>query len=160
MAQADSSGSQYEDAPPTATGDKPSQRDPIANSSNNGGGSQVPSTSPSAGGGNSDAESSQVNESPSAGGAKSGSGGTGQGSPDKGSTKLDAKAAGDQDQAGTPATQPAKNASASTDDDGSSPLVPILLAILALAAISVGVVVTRQRRQRGSTGSPVSPKAN
>lgn len=46
---------------------------------------------------------------------------------------------------------------ASADDDSSSPLVPILIAIAVLAAISVGAVLARQRR--GSRG-PVSPKAS
>lgn len=51
------------------------------------------------------------------------------------------------------------NASAPTsaDDDSSSPLVPILIAVAVLAAISVGAVMARQRR--GSDG-PVSPKAS
>jgi cobalamin biosynthesis Mg chelatase CobN len=44
---------------------------------------------------------------------------------------------------------------------GSSPLVPILIAIAVLAAISIGAVIYRQRRQQGGggSGSPVSPKA-
>ena len=43
---------------------------------------------------------------------------------------------------------------------GSSPLVPILIAIAVLAAISIGVVMMRQRRQRRGPGSSVSPKAS
>ena len=43
--------------------------------------------------------------------------------------------------------QPA-SARTSSDDGGSSPLVPILIAIAVLAAISIGVVMIRQRRQR------------
>jgi hypothetical protein len=51
--------------------------------------------------------------------------------------------------------------SKSSDGGGSSPLVPILIAIALLAAISVGVVMVRQRRQRrGPTGSAPSPKAS
>lgn len=45
-----------------------------------------------------------------------------------------------------------------TSDDGSSPLVPILIAIAALAAISIGAYYYRQRRQ--GPDSPVSPKAS
>jgi MYXO-CTERM domain-containing protein len=45
--------------------------------------------------------------------------------------------------------------SASTDSGGSSPLVPILIAVAVLAAISVGAVLVRQRR--GSAGG-LSPK--
>jgi len=44
---------------------------------------------------------------------------------------------------------------------GSSPLVPILIAIAALAAISIGAVMLRARRQRdGRGGAPVSPEAS
>jgi len=42
-------------------------------------------------------------------------------------------------------------------DDGSSPLVPILIAVAVLAAISVGTVLYRQRR--GSDGG-FSPNAS
>jgi cobalamin biosynthesis Mg chelatase CobN len=45
-----------------------------------------------------------------------------------------------------------------SDDGGSSPLVPILIAIAALAAVSIGVVVMRNRR--GDSDGPVSPKAS
>lgn len=41
-----------------------------------------------------------------------------------------------------------------SDDDGSSPLLPILIAIALLAAVSVGVVVMRQRRRPGSNFEP------
>jgi cobalamin biosynthesis Mg chelatase CobN len=43
-------------------------------------------------------------------------------------------------------------------DDGSSPLVPILIAVAVLAAISIGAYYYRQRRQ--GPGSTVSPNAN
>jgi hypothetical protein len=46
----------------------------------------------------------------------------------------------------------------SVSDDGSSPLVPILIAIVVLAAISIGAYYYRQRRQ--GAGSSVSPKAS
>jgi cobalamin biosynthesis Mg chelatase CobN len=48
------------------------------------------------------------------------------------------------------------SSSAESDDGGSSPLVPILIAIALLAAISVGVVVWQRRR--GDT-PPITPKA-
>jgi hypothetical protein len=48
---------------------------------------------------------------------------------------------------------------ASTDDDSSSPLVPILIALAVLAAISIGVVAMRRRRQDADPGSPASPEA-
>jgi len=47
---------------------------------------------------------------------------------------------------------------ASTEDESSSPLVPILIAIAVLAAISIGAFYYRQRRQ--GAGSSVSPKAS
>lgn len=46
----------------------------------------------------------------------------------------------------------------SAEDDSSSPLVPILIAVAVLAAISVGAVMARQRRGRDA-GSPIAPKA-
>jgi hypothetical protein len=46
----------------------------------------------------------------------------------------------------------------SVSGDGSSPLVPILIAIVVLAAISIGAYYYRQRRQ--GAGSSVSPKAS
>jgi cobalamin biosynthesis Mg chelatase CobN len=56
---------------------------------------------------------------------------------------------------GTTQGQPASHSSG-----GSSPLVPILIAIAVLAAISIGALIYRQRRQdSGGSGSPVSPKA-
>lgn len=50
---------------------------------------------------------------------------------------------------------------AETDDGGSSPLVPILIAVAVLAAISIGYFFYRQRKQGpDSSGSSVSsPKA-
>jgi hypothetical protein len=50
-------------------------------------------------------------------------------------------------------------AQASSDDDGSSPLVPILIAIAVLAAISAAAVTMRNKRQ-SKPGAPVSPKAS
>ena len=83
--------------------------------------------------------------------ASTGSGeGTRQGSPGNGSSTHDKSSAknSQDDSAGS---------AASTSDDGSSPLVPILIAIAALAAISIGVVVARKRR---GLGESVSPKAS
>ena len=89
----------------------------------------------------------------SAGGSSSGrgNGGTGQGSPQNGSDK---RPSGQLQETG----QGSGSAPASAEA-GSSPLLPILLAIAALAGISIGVVTMRQRRRRHATGTPVSPKA-
>jgi cobalamin biosynthesis Mg chelatase CobN len=59
------------------------------------------------------------------------------------------------------AAQPlATTPAAETDSDsGSSPLVPILIAIAVLAAISVGYFLYRQRRQQGPGSTVSSPKA-
>jgi hypothetical protein len=55
-------------------------------------------------------------------------------------------------------SQPGGTSSAVGEDDSSSPLVPILIAIVVLAAISIGAYYYRQRRQ--DPGSSVSPKAS
>jgi cobalamin biosynthesis Mg chelatase CobN len=91
-------------------------------------------------------------------------GGTGQTSQPNGSngSKNAAGTGGQkpaQTQKPTPvATETAKpKASHSDNGGGSSPLVPILIAIAVLAAISIGAVLWRQRR---NPGAPVSPNAN
>lgn len=68
---------------------------------------------------------------------------------------------GSQDSAGNiNAAQPLPTAPAETESDGgSSPLVPILIAVAILAAISIGYFVYRQRRQ-GPGSSVSSPKAS
>ena len=79
-------------------------------------------------------------------------GGKGQGKADKGSNPP-AKAKVQQ-------AAPIAKASpdTSSDDSGSSPLVPILIGVLVLAAISIAVVI-RQRKQQGGSGSSLSTKA-
>jgi len=58
-------------------------------------------------------------------------------------------------------TQPGQNA-ASKSSGGSSPVVPILIAVVVLAAISIGVVLYRQRKsgQGGSDGRVSSSNAS
>ena len=46
-----------------------------------------------------------------------------------------------------------------SSDDGSSPLVPILIAAAVLAAISIGALMIRQRRQRDGSSPSLSTKA-
>ena len=48
---------------------------------------------------------------------------------------------------------------ASADDGGSSPLVPILIAVAVLAAISIAALLIRQRRQRDGSSPSLSTKA-
>lgn len=86
----------------------------------------------------------------------------GAGGGDKGQGKPDASAHGGAKNAVHTGGQskPPVQTSKSDDGGGSSPLVPILIAIAVLAAISVAVVMAKQRRQRsGPTGS-ASPEAN
>jgi cobalamin biosynthesis Mg chelatase CobN len=154
LAQADSSGIQYSDAPPTATGGNPPvhHEHPAKSSNANGGASGQNSGSgkSTTTSGASGADSSKGNPSSTTGGAATtnSDGSTGQGSPEK-------------DSAGTPATPVQQTSQPPTQDSGgSSPLVPILIAVAVLAAISVGVVMVRQRRQRRGSGSPVAPKAS
>jgi cobalamin biosynthesis Mg chelatase CobN len=102
------------------------------------------STTPGAGG----ADQSQTGSSKSKDGASGGSnpsspggGGEAQGKPGK-------AAVGDGKSLGT--VQFGEPSSQQTASDGSSPLVPILIAVAVLAAISVAAVMLRQRR--GSPG--------
>jgi cobalamin biosynthesis Mg chelatase CobN len=151
----DSSGIQYSDVPPTVTGDNPtkgSARKAIpATSSKADGGAAAPrsegSDSRSSGGNSSDDQSSSRGEKPTAGGGD----GTGQSSPDAGSTDKRTVAQADGQQLG---------AGVDDEDDGSSPLVPILIAVLVLAAISGAVVLMRARRAEGGPGDPDAHRAS
>lgn len=136
LAKADSQGFQYQDAPPTVSGGAPEESDL------SGGGS---STSGVGGG---------------SGGDGSGSGGSGGGSSGKGGANGAGNASGSNGVAGIGdgeglAGTGSGDASASevgTAGGGSSPLVPILIAIALLAAASIGYVLYRQRR--GGDGKP------
>lgn len=126
------------------------------------------SNPPKSGGGTGDGGSADASDSPDGAGVggKNGSGSgdggnTGQGN--QGSGKSGAgKGAGAGGAAGDiEGSKPITSfdpASSQASDDGSSPLVPILIAIAALAAISIGAFYYRQRRQ--GPDSPVSPKAS
>jgi hypothetical protein len=152
---------EYTDAPPSATGN------------NNGGGTsggssaETPakkSSTPGGGGGGS---------APSETGSGSVSNTSGNNSSSNSGGAANAGGGGDSGQQGSPATPTAEGnlgdaqnlgqsgspAQSESDDGGSSPLVPILIAIFVLAAISLAVVLIRQRRQRGTPGEPASSKA-
>jgi cobalamin biosynthesis Mg chelatase CobN len=155
LARADSSGAQYSDAPPTVTGAKvPKNHEPPAKTStaDNGGGSSKQNTGGS--------DKSHSSENGSQGASSPGSGG-GPGSSGGGG----AEPGGQGKPGGQGSVPPGSStgssftpASTKSAGGGSSPLVPILIAIAALAAISLGVV-TWQRRRRGAGGASVSPKA-
>jgi len=102
------------------------------------------STAPGGGGtGHSQAESSKSQNGASKGSNPStpGGGGEAQGKAGK-------SAVGDGRSLGT--VQLGEPSSQAADSGGSSPLVPILIAVAVLAAISIGAVMVRQRR--GSPG--------
>lgn len=152
LAQAESSGAQYETEIPTVTGHvtppKNTGGDLSAHASKN------PSSGNSADSGSGSSPGGASGTNPSTGG------GSGSGQPNSGNG-----ATGGNQQVsaqGNGGTQQGKQVATKTpaDDSSSSPLVPILIAIAALAAISIGAVVIRQRRQRRSPGGQVSPKAS
>lgn len=91
------------------------------------------------------------------GGANPGQGNQGAGDRD-GKAADGSKPAGGELKDAKPITSFDSTAAPASDDDGSSPLVPILIAIAVLAAISVGAFLYRQRRQDPT--SPISPKAS
>ncbi len=140
LAEADSSSIQYEESVPTATGKStiPSHSGPAHASTASGGGgsatSQPGSTAPGSGGSASaGAPTTRTGNGDSA--HRRRRNGAGVGVADH------LRAAGQSDRSAQ-----------TSSDGGSSPLVPILIAIAALAAISIAAVIVRQRRQRRSPG--------
>jgi cobalamin biosynthesis Mg chelatase CobN len=159
LAQADSSGTQYSDAPPTATGGK--EPVPI-----DGGPSAKPSTTPSGGatapqssaGSNGSDNGEAAENASSEGSGVSGAGndgGTGQqSSPEdqrQGASKSDKQPL---------QASPSQAKADSSGDGGSSPLLPIILAVVVLAGISVAALLMRQRHQRGNAPGSLSEKAS
>jgi hypothetical protein len=154
LAQAGSGDIEYDPYLPGDGGAK--QNENIAKTSESpppSGGAEAP-----AGAGAGEGYSEEVAPS-SEGGSPAGAGkdgGKGQGNPDKGNNP----GAQTKVQPATPIDKSSPAASTSGDDDGgSSPLVPILIAVLALAAVSVAAVMVRQRRQRDGAGPSLSTKA-
>jgi hypothetical protein len=154
LAQANSSGAQYESELPNV---------PSPESSPGGG------ENPGSPGGGENGKAHVSGATPGGGGGGNGKGGSGgpggegtahQGNPGSeggGDRKTgDSGPAGKQPGQGKPQLKSATPAAGSSDS--SSPLVPILIAVAVLAAISVGAFYYRQRRQ--DSGSPVSPKAS
>jgi cobalamin biosynthesis Mg chelatase CobN len=165
LAQADSSGVQYSDAPPTATGKEPVHSEagepPAKSSKSPNGGASAPSKNGSSESNSSEGGSSAGSTSSGSDGGSSGPTGTGggngagqQGSPDNTSSGAPANGVQTSGQAG------AKPAATQSGDGGSSPLIPILIAIAVLALISFGAMMIKQRRQRGASSNHVSPKAS
>jgi cobalamin biosynthesis Mg chelatase CobN len=133
-------------------------------------GSNIPSKKHS-GDSNTSGESADATSSNTPGGAGSGGdgdsgtgGGAGTGQGNSGTGGGDGQAANGSKPAGGEVGKAeelqtvSSAADQASDDGGSSPLVPILIAVAVLAAISVGAYYFRQRRQ--GPGSPVSPNAS
>ncbi|HEX2095838.1 MAG TPA: hypothetical protein VHF50_00530 [Solirubrobacterales bacterium] len=143
----DSSGIQYSDAPPTVTGNT-SDKDPSGRSN-------------TVGGGDDSDQSSRRSGSTAEGKSKDGSddeqGGAGGGN-DGGKGGAAGKQAGDE-RSGAGGDVKPLDASAASSDDGSSPLVPILIALAVLAAISFGVLAMRKKRRDTDPGAPASTEA-
>jgi cobalamin biosynthesis Mg chelatase CobN len=156
LAQAeDASGIQYSEAPPTATGGhEKTHHEPSAKSSNSGGGATAPGDSKQANSSSGSGKGSGAGNSSSNAGDSPGGGGTGQGNPAGGLSGGEGSSPQQTDQ------QASAVPTSHESDSGSSPLVPILIAIAVLAAISIGALVLRSRRQRGEGGTPVSPGAS
>jgi cobalamin biosynthesis Mg chelatase CobN len=148
-----SSGVQYDDSLPELPKDKStSKQTPAKASKTDDGGGTAPSHSDDS----KEADSEEGDSSAKGGaGAAGHDGGTGQGSPGHSANGGANNATNGEGQIASEAP-----ASQSTDDGGSSPLVPILIAIAALAAISVAAVMFRQRRQRRGPTATASPEAN
>lgn len=148
LAQAgDSSGVQYSDAPPTVTGKKPSQPPATSSGAGGAGAPGQSATTPGSSAGGSGGKGSSSGESGGAAAGKGGSSGPGGGSGGGAAGK--SGISGGQAVGATP-----------TSRAGSSPLVPILIALAILAAISIGAVLIRRRRQGGGAeGSSVTPEA-
>ena len=159
LAQAGSATQQYTESPPSATGGNPtpgSNGSPSTGgsgggSSQNQGGSGAPSSSPAApvSGGSGTSGTEQGSTSGGTGESGAGQGGSGNGGVSGSGDSGKNLKSGNQPIAITSGTP----ASASTDDGGSSPLVPILIAVAVLAALSIGAVLYRMRRANGAEGT-------
>jgi cobalamin biosynthesis Mg chelatase CobN len=146
---------EYEVAEPCATGSCPKDSNEIQTRS------APPDKSPKGGGGQSGAvEDESAGQAGSGGPPSNGKSSKSRGS-DAGSDR-DKRQGSPGDGSGGKPQAPLEGSptAATTSDDGSSPLVPILIAIAVLAAISIGVVLMRQRRGPDEPAAPVSPKAS
>jgi len=154
MAQAvDSSGIEYRDVTPSPTGEIPTKETPATTSKQKGGAENKGDS------GNTGKSEGDSEEEANSGGVKGGSDeGTGQGNPGTGESNPGAAAkAGKLALARSLGNEPSGG---SDSGGGSSPLVPILIAIAAVMAVAIAVVVIRQRRQRGGPDGHVSPEAS
>jgi hypothetical protein len=157
LAQASSAGYQYSDAPPTVTGGKPPSESNLSGGSKSTSGIGSHAGSDKSGGKSSGGNGSLAKSNGSAGGAN----GAGQQGSQGGGTQNSGTAGG------ANGTSPEPGSSGG----GSSPLVPILIAIVLLAGGSIAYVAIKRRRAGDSdsadspgpgdsSGSSVSPEAS
>lgn len=159
----DSSCAQYEVEIPSPTGKKPkpgkpggSEKEPQAEISTQGeGGKKNGGETPSGEENSEETEEGKGTAPPGKDNGGGGSSGDKSGSPGGNAGQGGEKLGQSEALPGTASGQQASHSSG-----GSSPLVPILIAVAVLAAISIGALIYRQRRQgSGGSGSPVSPNA-
>jgi len=157
LAQAGSVGPQYTSVLPGDGGAK--QKENIAKSSESpkSGGAEAPPATGSSEGYSEEVPPSSESGSPANTANTGNDGGKSQGNPDKGNKpRPEAKV---HKASPPPVIKPSPSATVPADDGGSSPLVPILIALAVLAAISIAAVVIRQRRQRDGANPSLSTKA-
>jgi len=144
-ANADSSGAEYETETPSAYGSHKSTPTVVGGG---GGGGKAHSSNEAGGGGGSGSGGSSGGDAGtgSGSGAAGGKAGNGSTNPQHGN--------GSGDSPGDLAVQTAEPIGNESEDGGSSPVVPILIALALLAAISAGIVIMRQRRQPDSSAAP------
>ena len=159
MAQAeDSAGIEYRDAPPSATGEIPTHSGSPATTSKKNGGAQAPGSTNS---NKSDNESTEGNSGEGGGAGANGGGGQGNSGGGQGGSGSGQGNPGSSPGASNLSNaQSVGNSPAGTDGGGSSPLVPILIAIAVVMAVAIAAVVIRQRRQRRGPDAHVSPEAS
>jgi hypothetical protein len=151
----DSSGIQYSDAPPTPTG-KSSQDDP-ANASNADRADRSGQSS-TATGSTPGAKSRDGEQVGAAGKGGDGQGGDGKGgAAGQGGGEGGTAGQGGREGQAAPQVDPTSTAA---DDGGTSPLVPILIALAVLGAVSFAVVAMRKRGEDADPGAPASPGAS
>lgn len=143
---ADSSELEYRDAPPAEIEGKKRQKNRVTSPGTSDGSGQS-ATRP---GSSDDRNADDGSSSDDSGGGKGDDDNRGSGASQNGKR-------GDE---GGLATKPIDVAPTSTEDDGSSPLVPILIALAVLAAISIAAVAIRRRREGPGSDSPVPPEAS
>lgn len=150
LAHASSAGYQYSDAPPTVTGGKPPSQSNLSggSSSTSGIGKHAGSSNTPGGKSSGGGSGSQGNSNRSGGGNAAGQQGS-QGKADKGGSNTADNTLANQTEPGS-------------SGGGSSPLVPILIAIALLAGGSIAYVMIKRRRagDSDSSGSSVSPEAS